>query len=761
MAAPNYTEDLTDIIADITSTTGWTALGGGASGLGVGADFAMQGSNAVDKQITAAEKGMIYNNGSAITNATGIHFYVWIFLATPGLANTLQLRGLTLVAGTATGAYVQFHIEGNDTYGAAGRVARCYPVRYLNTSNTFPPYRTLNGSPGANPQYFGSIANITASVKGANLGISAIRYGTGAYITAGDSTDPATFSGFQVVNDNISNRWGIFTLAGGSYELQGKFAIGRNNAGTATLCYFNDSNTNIIIPDTIHTNTDFSEVIIDHSSTECYWNAINISALGDNNKCKLTMVNMSVGEFTSCNFTDIGTTQLHSNAVLTSCVWLGTDQVDANGATLTGCTISNSTSTSANASALLVASATEMSTITACEFVNNNVLVWFPGDGTYFDASDAALSDPNSAWINDSNIVDGLTTTFASSSTLGSETTNYLQIEGTNVTILADDYFVSIGYTEDGLNPLYTDAYYLPRPSGGWTLAKVQALEFRVWNITSISTGFAVYEDGNAGGTALLTSFFYHINITSIIHGVYVNRVTGVGHSIELTGTGSYNFTDINFTRGWENETTGADVYNNSGGAVTINIIGGTAPTVRNGSGASTVLVVNPVTTTITVQNTAGTKIQNARVLATAASGGDYPFEESVTITRSGSTASVSHTAHGMVNGDKVVIQKAVQNEYNGVYTISNVTTNAYDYTVSGTPTTPATGTITSTTAIISGLTDINGEIADTRTYSVNQPLSGRVRKSTSAPYYKTADVVGTVNKDNGLSLTIVMLSDE
>ena len=111
--------------------------------------------------------------------------------------------------------------------------------------------------------------------------------------------------------------------------------------------------------------------------------------------------------------------------------------------------------------------------------------------------------------------------------------------------------------------------------------------------------------------------------------------------------------------------------------------------------------------------------------------------------------------------GDLVVIENADQNEYNGIQTVLNPSTNLYSFAVAGSPTTPATGTILATTAIISGLTDVNGEIEDTRTYSVDQPLGGRVRKSTTSPFYKTGAINGTVDKDNGLPLTIVMLSDE
>lgn len=65
-------------------------------------------------------------------------------------------------------------------------------------------------------------------------------------------------------------------------------------------------------------------------------------------------------------------------------------------------------------------------------------------------------------------------------------------------------------------------------------------------------------------------------------------------------------------------------------------------------------------------------------------------------ITRSGSTATATRTGHGFQNGDCVLHAGADQPEYNGEFYIFNVTANTYDFTVTGTPATPATGTITS-----------------------------------------------------------------
>jgi hypothetical protein len=231
------------------------------------------------------------------------------------------------------------------------------------------------------------------------------------------------------------------------------------------------------------------------------------------------------------------------------------------------------------------------------------------------------------------------------------------------------------------------------------------------------------------------------------------------GHAIEIDTAGTYTFQGNIFTGyGTGND---AEIYNNSGGLVTLNITSsGTVVNVRNGTSATTV-VNSTVTTTVTTVDAGGVAIASARVLLEANTGGALPAKDTVTITRSGTTASVSHTAHGMANNDQVIIRDADQPEYNGVFTISNVTANAYDYTVSGTPDSPATGTITSTFVVLSGTTNGSGVItASTFNYTADQPVIGTARKSTASPFFKASGITGTI-EDTGFSATVTLIADE
>lgn len=63
-------------------------------------------------------------------------------------------------------------------------------------------------------------------------------------------------------------------------------------------------------------------------------------------------------------------------------------------------------------------------------------------------------------------------------------------------------------------------------------------------------------------------------------------------------------------------------------------------------------------------------------------------------LTRSGGTVTATVTGHAFTAADRVTIKGANQSEYNGTFDIKNVTANTFDYLISGTPTTPATGSI-------------------------------------------------------------------
>jgi hypothetical protein len=75
---------------------------------------------------------------------------------------------------------------------------------------------------------------------------------------------------------------------------------------------------------------------------------------------------------------------------------------------------------------------------------------------------------------------------------------------------------------------------------------------------------------------------------------------------------------------------------------------------------------------------------------------GTITAQRIIGITRSGTTATVNTgQAHGFLTGHIAAIAGAVETDYNGDFQITVTSTTEFTYTVSGSPSTPATGTIT------------------------------------------------------------------
>lgn len=137
----------------------------------------------------------------------------------------------------------------------------------------------------------------------------------------------------------------------------------------------------------------------------------------------------------------------------------------------------------------------------------------------FFDGSDVAVTDPDGVWTNETNLDDSDKSTSASSGTAGSTASNYAKIEGTeaptsggtittvtagfgadlNTTGAAEikiytDGGVSSGellgtITADDSGTVYTEyTGKLTAPSGGWTWAKIQALEVYIYNTDGVGT---------------------------------------------------------------------------------------------------------------------------------------------------------------------------------------------------------------------------------------------------------------------------------
>jgi hypothetical protein len=245
----------------------------------------------------------------------------------------------------------------------------------------------------------------------------------------------------------------------------------------------------------------------------------------------------------------------------------------------------------------------------------------------------------------------------------------------------------------------------------------------------------------------------------------------GSSHGVELTTAGSYTWTGTG--TGYDSGTTGSPVTPTSTGnefiyvsattgTVDISVAtGATIPSIKS-AGATVNVSAGSVTATLTVTTATDTPISGANTYVAAANGtGPMPYRDSVTIANSSTTATVTHTGHGMATNDKVHIVGASHSQNNGVFTITVTGVNTYTYTMATAPGSNPTGTITSTWVALYGTTDVNGQISLTRTFASDQPVSGWARKSSASPFYKTGPVSGTIDSGTGAALSALLISDE
>jgi hypothetical protein len=238
----------------------------------------------------------------------------------------------------------------------------------------------------------------------------------------------------------------------------------------------------------------------------------------------------------------------------------------------------------------------------------------------------------------------------------------------------------------------------------------------------------------------------------------------GTGHAIEITGTAAnISLTNLDFSgyAAVDGSTGNEAIYINiATGSMDLVVDGGTTPSIRT-AGCAVTVISGAVTVEVTVKDGEGANIENARVLLTADAGGPFPSNVTVTIANSGTTATVTHGTHGMATNDKVMISGASHNANNGVFSITKIDANSYSYTMGSTPGSNPTGTIKAWFVALYGLTNASGYLSASRVYNSDQPVSGRVRKSTTAPFYRSFNLTGTVDSVTGFSTTLQLILDQ
>lgn len=332
MVAATYTTDLSDVtLAD--TTTGWSALGGGSSGLGVETDYYIEGSSCISKAgFTNDIKGMIFNLGSARTFADGEAVFIWVKQNNRNLMNATNVGGTQVLVGNNSNAFKQFFVDGNDSDGSDLAGWRTYAVdpRETQSQNT--------GSPNGTYSWFGCQWNIggSGSLKGSPNGIDAIRTGGTLTIQGGDLANG--YADFDTASgQDQTNAWGILVKSLGTFLFHGRIAL-----GAATAVDFRDSNKSLTVLDDPFVPAAFNQISLDNGSA--IWTNIQITHLGTQSP---TTLDFSSGTMTAslCRFDGCGTTTASSADSFSNCTFADSGQIIANGADFTGSTVSGFTGT--------------------------------------------------------------------------------------------------------------------------------------------------------------------------------------------------------------------------------------------------------------------------------------------------------------------------------------------------------------------------------------------------------------------------------
>ncbi len=264
-------------------------------------------------------------------------------------------------------------------------------------------------------------------------------------------------------------------------------------------------------------------------------------------------------------------------------------------------------------------------------------------------------------------------------------------------------------------------------------------------------------------------AFVYNVatNPDGVLDGMTFTQGANAHHAIEFGTSSPLSMTlrDMTFTD-FDADTTNGAALNilRTTGTVTITLVGTATPTFKS-AGATVVFVTNPVTATVTTIEADGTPVGSCRVFLYATSTtGTLPAQDSVTIANSGTTATVTHTGHGLATNDEVWIDGASLQANNGVFQITVTGVNTYTYTMASTPGASPTGTITSTFVFINGVSNAStGVISTTRSIPADQSVSGWARKSSAAdsPKYRQGPIAGTISSSIDSSFNAVMIPDE
>lgn len=265
--------------------------------------------------------------------------------------------------------------------------------------------------------------------------------------------------------------------------------------------------------------------------------------------------------------------------------------------------------------------------------------------------------------------------------------------------------FISLGTTSPGSFEMVDDATFSAtgcsfNSMGTFIFDSNSTITDCVFNTCGQITSGAADMDGcsfNQGTAATAVLAATPAEAALITNCTFISD--GTGNGLEITGTAAdFTLTGVDFSGYSTTVDANKAIYVNiATGTVNITISGGSGVTAASHvrtAGATINVIVGAVTVKVTATTETGGAIQSAYVHLRASNAtGPFPYQEAVTIARSGTTATVTHTGHGMASNDKILLRGiSDKTEDNTVHQITVTGTNTYTYTTTDSGSTSYTG---------------------------------------------------------------------
>jgi len=621
---------------DGNATTGFTAWGATVT---AEPDYYYTNGYCISAQVKTAEVGFYCTGGSTVDFSSPVRVWLAKFIQTNYTA--IDGLGLQLFLGNDTTNHWRYEIYTAATYPAAGGF-QIVPI----DPNVAGYYTQTVGSPSLTSiDFYGIKSDANATAKAPNLGMDAVDYitaGTGLSLTgtSGSFTDFVTFD-----EGTTTNRYGIITSREGVYYLSGVITIG----SAATSAVFTDENRTIVFPDG-RFNTGFCGIDLDLTQSATSVSITSCTFVGrgrrgygdfdttqDVNGTTEIITTAQVHNFTTGDAATysknggsgaIGLTDAtvyYINAISTTTLYVYDTKANAIVGSATG--RQNLTATSAaNSERHLLTRTSESrpdigitgtgstsgATFDACAFINFNALV-LNSKVTITDSSFNSCQTLTQATA----VITGCTfdtpplamgTAFLTCNdpakiTLSNFTSGSFGHALELTTATAGNSYTFSGNTFTGYGPVAIDFH---------TTTDVNATTDVVTQTAhGYATGDAIryMKHGGSVNMGLTDNTTYYVRAVTVdTLGFYDSEYEAVNNSgqIALTSTGSETHYIYSMN---------AAIYNNSGGAVTINVTNsGTYPlSVRNSSASSTT-VSSSVSVTVAIKDTAGAAIPGVEV---------------------------------------------------------------------------------------------------------------------------------------------------